>query len=209
MEVPYFRNVNDNEGPGTFLDTEEVLFTYESEKSDCAKFVDNQLISKAKDFVYRNKDALGRELLTTIPLNQNEREQKYFHLPVSGFKDRLIRNQGGWAYAHITGIAGATLIGNVRLHVFNSQTGNELAAQQMATDLRELGEVEDQARLGFALYDYYGTLRPLNEVLEERRSEVADNEAGKEVGQILGEAMDRKISYEQARDRIFKLLCDY
>lgn len=86
---------------------------------------------------------------------------------------------------------------------------NQLVAQQMATNLRELSEVEDMARLGFALYDYYGTLRPLNEVLEERRSEVADNEAGKEVGQILGEAIDRKISYEQARDRIFKLLCDY
>jgi hypothetical protein len=48
----------------------------------------------------------------------------------------------------------------------------------------------------------------LNEVLEEKRSEVADNEAGKQVGQILDDVMDRKISYEDARDKLFELLCD-
>jgi hypothetical protein len=48
----------------------------------------------------------------------------------------------------------------------------------------------------------------LNEVLEEKRSEVADNEAGKQVGEILGDVMDRTISYEEARDKIFNLLCD-
>ncbi len=89
-----------------------------------------------------------------------------------------------------------------------SLTGNQLIDKQMAEDRKELSDVEDQARLGFALYDSYGTLRPLNEVLEEKRSEVADNEAGKQVGEILGDVMDRTISYEEARDKIFNLLCD-
>jgi hypothetical protein len=177
-------------------------------KSDCAEFVDNQLISKAKDFVYRNKDALGRELLFSIPYNQTEREKKYFNMPVSGFKDRLIKNQGGWVYAHISGIAGATLIGNARVVAWMSQTGNQLIDKQMKEDRKELSDVEDMALLGLAYYDYYGTLRPLNEVLEEKRSEVADNEAGKQVGQILDDVMDRKISYEDARDKLFELLCD-
>jgi 1,6-anhydro-N-acetylmuramate kinase len=170
--------------------------------------VDNQLISKAKDFVYRNKDALGRELLFSIPYNQTEREKKYFNMPVSGFKDRLIKNQGGWVYAHISGIAGATLIGNARVVAWMSQTGNQLIDKQMKEDRKELSDVEDMALLGLAYYDYYGTLRPLNEVLEEKRSEVADNEAGKQVGQILDDVMDRKISYEDARDKLFELLCD-
>lgn len=123
------------------------------QKSNCAEFVDTQLISKARDFVYRNKDALGRELLTSIPRNQSEREKKYFNLPVSGFKERLIKHQGGWVFAHVLGIAGGTLIGDARVFAFTSQTGNQLVAQQVAADLKELREVEEMARLGLALYD--------------------------------------------------------
>lgn len=33
MERPYFRNVNDNEGPGTVFDTEEVFFTFQPQKT--------------------------------------------------------------------------------------------------------------------------------------------------------------------------------
>jgi hypothetical protein len=52
-------------------------------------------------------------------------------------------------------------------------------------------------------------MRPIQDVLDERRAEIADDDAGHDVGSILGEAIDRKISFEDARSRIFDLLCDH
>ena len=80
---------------------------------------------------------------------------------------------------------------------------------QIADDRRELEDVVEQDRLGFALYDYYGTLRPLGEVLAERHAEIADDEAGQRIGVILGAAIDRDSSFEDARSKIFSLLCDH
>jgi len=72
-----------------------------------------------------------------------------------------------------------------------------------------LQEIEDMDRAGLAMYDYYGTWRPVKEVLAERRSEVAANEAGQTVGLILGTAISGKRTYDEARKEIFELLCDH
>lgn len=77
------------------------------------------------------------------------------------------------------GIAGGTLIGNSTVQPWpvGGQTGVQLVEAQMKADRKELFDVEEMDRLGFALYDYYGELRPLKDVLTERRAEVAANEA--------------------------------
>jgi hypothetical protein len=84
-----------------------------------------------------------------------------------------------------------------------------LVDAQIADDRHELEQAQEMKQLRFALYDYYGTLRPLDDVLEERLSEVADDEAGQKIGLILGQAIDRRASFEDARSEIFTLLCDH
>jgi hypothetical protein len=178
------------------------------QRSACATFVDDTLIYHSRLNQKSGKLNVGRGFLTMIPRNQSERERYYTNLSVSGFQDRLVRHQGGWVYAHITGIAGGTLIGDSPIGLWG-QTGNELVAQQIGDDRRELNEVLARQQRGDTTYDYYGTMRPIQDVLDERRAEIADDDAGHDVGSILGEAIDRKISFEDARSRIFDLLCDH
>jgi hypothetical protein len=170
--------------------------------------VDDVLIYHSRLNQKAGKVNVGRGFLSMIPRNQTEREGLYSTLRTSGFKDRLTRHQGGWAYAHITGIAGGTLIGSSPIG-FWGQTGNQLVDAQIADDRHELEQAQEMKQLRFALYDYYGTLRPLDDVLEERLSEVADDEAGQKIGLILGQAIDRRASFEDARSEIFTLLCDH
>jgi hypothetical protein len=78
----------------------------------------------------------------------------------------------------------------------------------MDDDRRELNEALEVAKKS-SQYDYYGTLRPVEEVISERRSEIADDGAGQAVGNLLGAAIDRRFSFEEARRRIFNFLCDH
>ena len=64
-------------------------------------------------------------------------------------------------------------------------------------------------RLGLALYDYHGELRPLKDVLTERRSEVAANLAAQDIGNLLSSALRGNRTFEEARTEIFRILCDY
>jgi hypothetical protein len=85
----------------------------------------------------------------------------------------------------------------------------QLVEAQMEQDRKEWANVEDMDRLGFALYDYYGQLRPLKDVLTERRSEVASNLAAQEIGGILSSAIRGSKTFDEARKEIFGRLCDH
>lgn len=176
-----------------------------SNLSDCAKYVDG-LIHHSRLNQKSGKANIGRGLLSRIPNDQKEKEKKYNNASVTGFKNRLVNQQNGWVYGHIDGIAGGTLIGKHPIGLWG-QTGNELVESQIATDRAELNTALLQQSLGFPEVDHYGVWRDVDDVVAERRAEVADDEAGLEVGSILGAAVDRKMSFDDARKRIFDLLC--
>ena len=182
-------------------------------KSDCATFVDT-LVDFSRQYQHHGEVDIGRGFLAMIPRNQSERERHYAQTRVSGFKDRLVapvNYQGGWVHAHVLGIAGGTLIGNSTIYPwpFGRQTGSQLVEAQMQQDRKELADVEEMDHLGFALYDYYGQLRPLKDVLTERRSEVASNLAAQEIGGILRSAIRGSRTFDEARKEIFGRLCDH
>ena len=137
--------------------------------------------------------AVGRVLGGGVMLT-NKLTDFYRNASTTGFEQKYIDHQGGYAYAHIQGMAGAYLIGGEPLLPGGTQTGLDRAQQQWDEDITQHAD---------ALVHHQPDL------IAEKISELNDDQAGLDVGAILGNYIDGKTSRENARDQIFKMLCDF
>jgi RHS repeat-associated protein len=161
-------------------------------KSDCKRFVDDLIDEAMLDGVL-GRLAVGRVLGGGVMLT-NKLTDFYRNASTTGFKQKYIDHQGGYAYAHIQGMAGAYLIGGEPLLPGGTQTGLDRAQQQWDEDITQHAD---------ALVHHQPDL------IAEKISELNDDQAGLDVGAILGNYIDGKTSRENARDQIFKMLCDF
>ena len=160
-------------------------------KSDCAKFVDALIAEAMVDGIFGRTTVgriLGGQVLADNKLGY------YKTAPVTGFKQKYINHQNGFAMAHIQGMAGAFLIGKNPLIPGGSKTGDDRAQDQLTEDHNQLSTAiaqQDHARIA------------------EGYAELNDDYAGLQVGDILGKYIDGTKSRQDAHKEIFNLLCDF
>lgn len=162
------------------------------QRSSCQRFVD-ALVWEARTDRAFGRANVGR-VLGGLVTGKNKLGD-WGSASTTGFKQHLIDQQGGWALAHIMGMAGAFLIGNNPLiPKLTTQTGNDVIRERFNEDF---GQLRDDMMAN----DQRG--------VRERISEINDDVAGLVVGAILGEVIDGKKSADDAKKEIFNLLCDF
>ena len=158
-------------------------------KSDCENFVDALIIAASKTPLRQVN--LGRMMGADV-LAAN-RAGRFNNRSVTGFKEVFIREQGGYVYAHIQGMAGAYLIGDNKLTPGGSQTGWDRIMAQINEDHGQLStaiENKDDRRV------------------REGITELMDDVAGIQVGNIMEKVIKGQQSAQDAKKEIFNLLCD-
>lgn len=116
-------------------------------------------------------------------------------LSVDGFKNDLITNgQGGDAYKHIYGHAGAMLIGNNRARVIG-KTGYQYTDENMALDIDQRDHPEKYP-------NHHGGAA-------EGAIEVNDDVAGRKIAGLMSQRIHGSISQDDLRKQIFDALCAF
>ena len=179
-------------------------------KSGCRSFVD-LLVDRTVDGGQMKDDA-GRNLAlwargTLAP------QAKAGKLPFDGFKANLIDGgQNGYAMVHIAGVAGVSLVGSHKSKVFYGPTGNEIRDQQFTEDRGQLERGLFLKKGGHktldGFVDGYAKDYPIDMYINEKRAEIADDEAGVAAAGILSSAYGGHTRRSDAKNQIFNLICD-
>jgi len=121
-------------------------------------------------------------------------------------------------------VAGAKLVGNAMLHdPFSSipdETGNQRARRQYVEDVAQLRDAITLRDSGWktladpytpekSVIKGYKATHLVEELVKEKQAEIADDEAGEKVGNLLGQVYAGNVDRNKARGWIFDLLCDH
>jgi hypothetical protein len=143
------------------------------------------------------------------------KEEKAGKLRLDGWRQMYIAGgQNGYAYAHVAGMAGATLIGNDRIYPWDpwSETGLQRAERQNDEDRQQLRVGLNAQQNGFtttggAGIPGYDPKHSLEDYIDEKRAELEGNKAGRFAGKTIEDVRAGRITDKEARQRIFDLLC--
>lgn len=161
-------------------------------KSSCERFVAG-LVGATTDTKKFGRVFVGRNLLTAVDLSL--RNNEYPTAPVDGFKKHFVDHQGGWARAHIMGVAAAYLVGDSTIvPVVGSQTGYDRANAQFKED--------------YTQFDAAVAKKDRN-LMIEKASEINDDLAGFASGVLLKSYINGGASAEQTHRDIFSIICDH
>ena len=183
-------------------------------KSACANFVD-ELVGYAYAYSF------GSSIVDSDPVTAGRlmgAAAKYYYgkskaggedmgrdlFPTDGFKDEFINGgQGADVYKHMMGQAGAIMIGDeFVVPAFHTaiqpqggarlgRTGNEVAKANLDADIEQTRDTNNPQHA------------------REAVTEVHDDYAGQEIGNLMRDAMNGKMSMDNLRQQIFNKICSH
>jgi RHS repeat-associated protein len=172
-------------------------------RSDCGKFVDS-LVQKVESAInsydestIRSTEGIGHGLLVSA----RSSARKLGTQPFDGFKAALVAGgQNDAVYQHVLGHAGATMIGDSLLlpPIKSGFTGGKRA--WTGTQLTQFAYEEDVRQRNNPTVDH---------TIAEADAEIADDLAGRQVGDLMKRGLSGGLTTDQLRQKLFDVLCDH
>jgi len=191
------------------------------QKSACGQFVDTLISRIAAGGI---QSSIGRAMMGWAKFVIHPNSQAGVET-FDGFRQMYTDGgQNAGALVHIAGVAGAKLVGGARLYDPLSsdpyETGDQRARKQYVEDVAQLREGITYRDAGYktlanpynpnvSVIRGYLPTHLVEDYIKEKQAEIADDEAGVQVGNMLGQFYAGNNSRSDTRAWIFNLLCDH